>query len=92
MSLVPGPIEDKDMPVWAVRLEGKVDAVISLHEQKLAVLDEAGKDHEIRIRVLENRKTVSPAQLWTAVAGGVATLGVLATLVFNAIDHLPGVG
>lgn len=82
---------DNDMPVWAVRLEGKVDAVISLHEQKLVVLDETGKDHEVRIRGLESRKTVSPAQLWAAVAGGIAALAAISGLIFNAIDHLPKV-
>lgn len=34
-------------------------------------------DHEERIRSLEQRKTIAPWQLWTAVCGGVALFGSL---------------
>ncbi|HEY0774178.1 MAG TPA: hypothetical protein VGD51_08865 [Nocardioidaceae bacterium] len=42
-------------------------------------------DHEQRIRVLEDKKTVSPFQLWTVTASGVATLGVIAGLASKII-------
>lgn len=89
-------VNEPDMPMWAVRLEGKVDLVVS---QQTARLDNHGSkidDHEVRLRGLERdmphdahdrlrgveeRKTVSPAQLWTAVASGAGALASIAAVV-----------
>lgn len=43
-----------------VRIDTRLDAVI-----------EDKKDHEARIRKLEDRRTVSPGQLWSGLAGAV---------------------
>lgn len=46
-------------------------------DTKVDHLIEDNKDHEERIRSLEQRKTIAPWQLWTAVCGGVALFGSL---------------
>lgn len=89
-------LADKDMPAWAIRLEGKVDLVVAQQAQRLDAHGEDLKDHENRIRylesvqpedgkhrlrVVEERKTVAPAQLYTAICLGVATVGGLATAI-----------
>lgn len=81
---------DPDMPAWAIRLEGKVDLVVAQQAQRLDNHESDLKDHEVRlrgleatqpesarerIRSLEERKTVSPAQLWTAIASGLTAIG-----------------
>lgn len=62
------------MPPWAVRLETKVDLVLSQHGTKL-------DDHETRIRVQEARRFVSPAQLWSGILAAVAGASALVTLI-----------
>ncbi len=55
------------------RIETKVDVALSQHGQELA-------DHELRIREVEQRKTVSPGVLWTSVLGGIGGAAALATI------------
>lgn len=56
--------------------DSKVDALGS----KVDDLAEDKKDHEARIRTLEQIKTVAPWQLWTAVTTGVALFGAVVAL------------
>jgi hypothetical protein len=66
------------MPSWAVRLETKVDLVLSQHSSKL-------DDHEARIRAQESRveslRFVSPGQLWSGIVAAIAGSAGLATLI-----------
>ncbi|MFJ4107880.1 hypothetical protein [Oerskovia enterophila] len=61
-------VKDKVMAV-----DAKVDSV----DAKVDSLVEGKKDHETRLRVLEQRKTIAPWQLWTAVGSGVTVFGGL---------------
>jgi len=77
----PPPVEPADpqtaLLVALARLEAKVDLVIGEHTTKIA-------DHENRIRTVEQKSTVSPLGLWTAVLGALGGAGVLVTL-WNAL-------
>lgn len=83
-------VSTDDMPAWAIRLEAKVDLVVAQQTARLDSHSEDLKDHENRIRSLEasqpedakhrlrtveERKTVAPAQLWTAVVTGLGAVG-----------------
>lgn len=87
---------DQDMPAWAIRLEGKVDLVVAQQTARLDSHAEDLKDHETRIRkvesempedakhrlrAVEERKTVAPAQLWIAGTAGIAAIGGLSTAI-----------
>lgn len=87
---------EEPMPAWAIRLEGKLDLVTQQQAQRLDNHGETLNDHETRLRAterdmphdahsrlraVEERKTVSPAQLWTVTASGVGVLAGLVTLV-----------
>lgn len=64
-----------------VRDQGKTtDAKVDGLGAKVDTLVEEKKDHEMRIRALEQRKTISPWQLWIAVGGGVSALGAVVAL------------
>lgn len=88
------PMSDADMPAWAIRLEGKVDLVVAQQTQRLNDHGDQLKDHELRLRSLESsqpedakhrlraveeRKTVAPAQLWTVVVTGLGAVGAVST-------------
>lgn len=68
------------VPIWAVRLEAKVDVALARQSGQLNNHTGDLEDHERRLRVLEATKTVSPAGLWGAVVGGVATCAALFTI------------
>lgn len=72
-----GEPEDS-MPAWAVRLETKVDLVLSQHSAKL-------DDHEARLRELDAvqkaQRFITPAQFWAGLLGAVAGASGLVTLV-----------
>ena len=68
------PGEEEAMPGWAVRLETKVDIVLSQHGSRL-------DDHEVRIRGQEARRYVSPAQLWTGIVASIAGASGIASLI-----------
>lgn len=87
-------VNDPDMPAWAIRLEGKVDLVVAQQTQRLDNHAEDIKnlqlelrelkaaqpeDAKSRLREVESRKTVAPAQLWAAVASGIAAVGAAST-------------
>lgn len=89
-------ISDPDMPAWAIRLEGKVDLVVSQQSQRLDNHGSKIDDHEVRMRGIERdmphdaherlrdveeRKVVSPAQLWTAVVSGCGALASLTAVI-----------
>jgi hypothetical protein len=40
----------------------------------LSQLPDSSRDHELRLRVVEQRKTVSPAVLWTAITSAMSAL------------------
>lgn len=87
---------DESMPAWAIRLEGKVDLVVAQQTQRLNNHESEIADHETRLRgierdlphdahnrlrAVEERKTVSPAQLWTAIASGAGALASIAAVI-----------
>lgn len=80
-----GESEDS-MPVWAARLETKVDLVLSQHGTKL-------DDHELRIRAIDDalkaQRYVTPAQFWAGFLGAIAAASGLVTLL-NWILSLKG--
>jgi hypothetical protein len=61
------------------RMETKVDVVLTQHGAKL-------EDHETRLRVVEDRRTVSPAALWTAVTTGAGLVFGAVTLFSNLLN------
>lgn len=89
-------VSDPDMPAWAIRLEGKVDLVVAQQTARLDNHESDIKDHENRVRAVEAklpedakhrlreveaRKTVSPAQLWTAVVSGAGALSSITAVI-----------
>lgn len=64
---------EANLLVAFTRMETKVDVVLSQHGQKL-------DDHETRLRTVEDRPTVSPRALWTAVCSAVAACAALLTV------------
>jgi len=81
--------DGRDVPVWAIRLEAKVDVALVQHAARLDThaLDIA--DHEGRLRAVEGKATVSPLGLWTAVIGGLGGTAALAALI-NTIVRVNG--
>jgi type II secretory pathway component PulL len=72
-----------ESPAWAIRLEAKVDVALAQHGARLDNHSADLADHEQRLREVEQRKTVSPWQLWLAVSGGVATFATLVAVLTN---------
>lgn len=84
--------------VVLARLEGKVDANLAAHGTDINGLKLGRDDHEIRlralegqpvcdperVRALEDRRTVSPGQLWAGLIG-VAALGATSLTVINGV-------
>jgi hypothetical protein len=70
--------------IYNLLLEVRDDVRDVKHD--VAELKEDKVDHEERIRKLEERKTVSPWQLWLALAGGISVLGG----VFAIFNQLTG--
>lgn len=71
MPTIPEPSPTKaetDLLVAFTRLEGKVDVALAQHGADIAVHGREIRDHEDRLRALENTPTVSPRTLWTVVA------------------------
>lgn len=66
--------EEEPMPGWAVRLETKVDIVLTQHGSRI-------DDHELRLRVQEARSYVSPGQLWSGIIGAIAGASGLTVLI-----------
>lgn len=60
--------------VALARLEGKVDAALAQHGQRLDDTQSDVHDHEKRLRELEGRSTVSPRQLWATTASVVLVI------------------
>lgn len=78
----PAPDEENvDTRVALARMETKLDLVLGQHGTKL-------DDHEARLRIVEDRKTVSPMSLLSAVGGGVGVLGGL-VLLLQSINLTP---
>lgn len=75
-SAIPPPDDGGSASVLIAlaRLEGKVDAALATQGAQLAEHGRRLDDHEPRIRAVENRPTVTPTAMWTA-------LGTLAAIV-----------
>lgn len=85
------------MPDWSVvitprqqyeelrSLTSAVNNLVAKVDPTLVDLRSDSDDHEKRIRSLEGKHTVSPAQLWTAVCSAVAMVGIIAGIVFNIV-------
>lgn len=67
--MAPPNAEDAtEFRILLARFETKLDLVLGQHGAKL-------DDHEARIRVVEDRKTVSPSQLLAGCTGVIALIG-----------------
>lgn len=60
--------DSTEVRIMLARFETKLDLVLGQHSSML-------KDHESRIRLVEERKTVSPSQLLASCATAVALMG-----------------
>jgi hypothetical protein len=69
---VEAPSDNTEVRIMLARFETKLDLVIGQHGEQL-------KDHETRIRTVEERKTVSPMQLLATSATAVALFGGVVT-------------
>lgn len=69
----PPPTADAALASALARIEVKLDSALR-----------AGADHETRLRVVEQRRTVSPRDLWLGLTGAAAAGGSIAAL-FNAL-------
>lgn len=91
---------DQALLVAFARLEGKVDLTLAEitalkgtdadHEHRLRNIEAApipDPDTESRIRRLEDRRTISPGQLWAGLLGVVTVIGGAAATI-NAISGL----
>jgi hypothetical protein len=86
--------ESTQLLVAFAKLEGKVDLTLaemnalkstdSDHESRLRHIEskpQPDPDTEQRLKVLEERRTISPAQLWGAVLGIGGLLGSIGTII-----------
>lgn len=64
------PTDDAALATVLTRIEVKLDNALS-----------QGQDHELRLRIVEARKTVSPRDLWLGLGGAVAAGASVATIV-----------
>ncbi|GAA2843942.1 hypothetical protein Acy02nite_68540 [Actinoplanes cyaneus] len=81
-SAIPPPDEGGAAVLIALaRLEGKVDAALATQGAQLAEHGRRLDDHEPRLRAVENRPTVSPRAMWTALGTLAAIVAALTPLV-----------
>lgn len=66
------PTEDAALASFLTRVETKLDTVLTSHT-----------DHEARIRILEERRTVAPRDLWFGITGAIAAAAALSTVLSN---------
>lgn len=89
-AVVPEPVVASDsMLVILARLEGKVDANLAGLGRDVHTLKGARDDHEVRLRSIEARSTVSARQLWAGLAGTVAVAAGLVGIVTSLANYLP---
>lgn len=69
------PAADEEMPVWAVRLEAKVDVALARQGDRLDRHGDAIDDHETRLRAIETKPVVTPNGLIGALLATVTLLG-----------------
>lgn len=74
---------DDTIRVMLARLEGKVDAALAVQGSKVERHEVNLADHEIRLRNVEGRSTVSPRMLWTTLTSAAVTLAALSPFVAN---------
>lgn len=76
----------QDLLIALTRLEAKVDVVLAQHGADLRAHGQDLADHEARLRVIEQKPTVSPRVLWTVTASAITLIcAVVGTLfaIFN---------
>lgn len=73
------------VPAWAIRMEAKIDVALTQHTARLDNHAQDIADHEARLREVEQRKTVSPWQLWLAISGGIGALGAVIAVVVSLL-------
>jgi len=66
----PPPSDDAALVQVLTRLEVKLDTSLA-----------RGDDHELRLRVVESRKTVSPRDLWAGIGTAIAAGAALASII-----------
>lgn len=85
------PIVDHvSVPESATPAEAQIIASLAVVRVQLGQALGTTGDHEQRIRLLENRKHVTPAMLWAGLIGLATLAGVAATVVMaieGAIHH-----
>lgn len=83
MSATPDliPVPDTGTAVTLARMEAKIDVVLAQHETKIEQHADDLRDHEVRLRSLEGRPTVSPRVLWATIASVIAALGTAAPVI-----------
>lgn len=74
------PTTQPEILVALTRMEAKVDVALAQHGAKIDSLTADGQDHEVRLRAIESRPTVTPGGLWAAVLGGIGGFVALSTL------------
>lgn len=74
----PAPDSEESTAVALARMETKLDLVIGQHSTQLS-------DHETRLRVVEDRRTVSPTGLLSAAVGIITVLGGGLALLQNVL-------
>lgn len=93
------PSTERDLLVAFARLEGKVDLTLteinalksadSDHETRIRNIEAApvpDTETERRLRAVEDRRTVSPAQLWAGLVGVTAVIGTVLVIINAVID------
>lgn len=73
--------EDSSTAVALARIEGKLDRL----GDSINTLARESLDHELRIRILEQRPTVTPKQLAGWLTLGLATVGTAAPFLLFAL-------
>lgn len=62
------------------RMEAKVDVALAQHGAKIDGLTTETQDHEVRLRAIEARRTITPAELWAVVLGALGAFVAISTL------------
>jgi hypothetical protein len=84
-DVVAGSSPDDSTLVVLTRLEAKVDVALAHHGASIDAHRREIDDHEGRLRRLEERRTISPRELWGAVGSGAAFVLVVVNL-WNALN------
>lgn len=70
----PVPLPEADMPSWAVRLEGKIDAYVAVSNERTKTLEQTDQRIEAKTIDLDTRLRAVERKVWMA-AGFAAAVG-----------------